>query len=143
MAREYFPKYSEVPKDIYDQVKGVLRGYDRLRKKRLDLLHGSCYQITGMPHGGETGDRTAQKAIELAYIDGRLEAIDQTCVAIRGWFGDTVCEDFDPIKAYWNYNYFNYQHKRKGEKDDGPSRRTWNRYKHRFASGVAEKLNLF
>lgn len=143
MAREYFPKYSEVSRDVYDQVKGILRGYDRLKRKRLDLLHAACYQITGMPQSGEAGDGTAKKAVALAYIDERLEAIDQTCSAIRAWFGDTVHEDFDPIKAYWNYNYYNYQHKRKGERDNGPSRRTWNRYKHRLTAGVAENLKLF
>lgn len=143
MAREYFPKYSEVPRDIYDQVKGILRGYDRLREERLDLLYETRYQITGMPHGGEPGDMTAEKAIRLASIDKRLEAIDQTSIAMRGWLGDKVPEDFDPLKAYWNYNYFNYQHKRNGAESFGPSRRTWNRYKHRYTAGVAKKLNLF
>lgn len=141
--REYFPKYSEVTRDIYDQVKGILRGYDRLRRKRTDLLHEACYQITGMPHGSGPGDPTAKRAIELSCIDERLAAIDQTCVEIRGWFGDSVQDGFDPIKAYWSYNYFNYQHERRGEKDDGPSKSTWNRYKHRLAAGVAEKLNIF
>lgn len=141
--REYYPKYSEVPRDIYDQVKGILRGYDRMMRERLDLLHASCYQITGMPHGGGIGDKTAQRATKLACIDERLAAIDQTCVLLRGWLGDKVYEDFDPLKAYWNYNYFNYQHKRRGKDDDGPSSRTWNRYKHRLTACVAEKLNIF
>lgn len=143
MAREYFPKYSEVTKDVYDQVKGILRGYDRLKRKRLELLYSGCYHTTGMPESGETEGEQSTQAAELAYIDERLEAIGQSCVAARGWFGDTVYEGFDPIKAYWNYNYFNYQHIRQRKDDKGPSRSTWNRYKHRLTAIMAEKLKIF
>lgn len=143
MAREYFPKYSEVSHDVFDQIKAIMRGYDRLKRDRMDIIYGSNYQLHGMPTSGETGDPTSQKAVKLAYINARLEAIDQTAVLMRGLFGSTVYEDFDPIKAYWNYDYFNYQHIRSGVDDKGPAPRTWTRYKHKFAAGVAEKLNIF
>lgn len=143
MAREYFPKYSEITRDVYDQVKGVLRGYDRLKKKRLDLLYASCYQITGMPHSGGTGDKTGRKAVELAYIDERLDAIGQAAELMRGERGHRVELDFDPVKAFWSYDYFNCQHKRTAGKPNGPCRRTWNNYKYRFAAVLAEKLKIF
>ena len=141
--REYFPKYSEVPKDVYEQVKGILRGYDRLKRERIDILYGSHSPSNGMPSGSGVADDTAVKASKLAYINQRLEAIDQTSVAMRGLLGDKVYEDFDPLKAFWNYNYFNCQHKRTGSKPNGPVHRTWLRYRFRFAGGIAKKLKLF
>lgn len=141
--REYFPKYSEVPKDVYEQVKAILRGYDRLKRDRLDLIYGSGRKGDGMPRGSDPGNPTEQRAIKLAYINGRLEAVDQASVLLRGWLGNKVEYDFDPIKAFWNYNYYNYKHVRAKGKDDGPSSRSWIRYKHRFAAAVALNLKLF
>lgn len=141
--REYFPKYSEVPKDVYEQVKGILRGYDRLKRERMDALYGSRTPAGGMPSGSGISDETAAKATKLAHINERLEAIDQTSVAMRGWLGDKVYEGFDPLKAFWNYDYYNCQHKRTDESPDGPAYRTWRRYRYRYAGGVAQKLNIF
>lgn len=143
MAREYFPKYSEVPKDIYEQVKGILRGYDRLKRERIDILYGSHSPSNGMPSGSGVTDETAIKASKLAYINQRLEAIDQTSVAMRGLLGEKVSEDFDPLKAFWNYNYFNCQHRRTSGKPNGPAYSTWKRYRYRYVGGIAKKLKLF
>ena len=140
--REYFPKYSELPKDLYEQVKSILRGYDRLKRARLDVLYGSGAG-GGMPKSNTPGNPTEQKAVKLAYIDGRLESIDQAAVLMRAWLSDKVCDDFDPLKAYWNYDYYNYKHKREDADADGPSRRSWNRYKHRFSAAVAKNIKLF
>ena len=140
--RDYHPKYSELPKDLYEQVKAVLKGYDRLKRDRLDVLHGSPPR-NGMPSGSEPGNPTEHKAIKLAYIDSRLEAVDQAAVMMRGWFGEKVELDFDPVKAFWNYNYYNYKHARVDADSEGPSRRSWIRYKHRFAAAVALNLKIF
>ena len=140
--REYFPKYSELPRDLFEQVKGILKGYDRLKRERLNVLHGSA-SGNGMPKGNTPGNPTEQRAIKLAAIDERLHAIGQADVLIRVWLGDKVYEDFDPQKAYWNYDYYNYMHKRTAEDTEGPSRRSWNRYKHRYSAVVAQNLKLF
>lgn len=140
--RDYFPKYSELPKDVFDQVKSILRGYDRLKRERLDVLYGSGAG-GGMPKGNTPGIPTEQKAFKLSYIDERLEAIGQAGVLMRAWLGDKVCEDFDPLKAYWSYDYYNYQHKREEKDSEGPSRRSWTRYKHRYSAIVAQKLKIF
>jgi hypothetical protein len=118
-----------------------MQDYDRLKRDRLDIIYGSK-RFDGMPKGSDLGKPTELKAIQLAYIDARLDAIDQTCVLMRGWLGDKVNE-FDPVKAYWSFNYFNCQHKRKGENDDGPCRRTWHNYKDRFTEVIAGKLNIY
>lgn len=39
--REYFPKSSEISKDVYKQVKAILEGYDRLKQERLNIMYGS------------------------------------------------------------------------------------------------------
>lgn len=143
MAREYFPKYCEIQRDVYDQIKGILRGYDRLKRVRKDIIYGTGTGDSGMPKGSMPGNPTEQKAIRLAYIDERLEAIDQSAVLMRGERGYKVYEDFDPIKAFWSYDYFNCQHKRTKEKPNGPCRRTWNNYRYRFAAVIAEKLKIF
>lgn len=141
--REYHRKGCEISRDMYYQVKGILMGYDRLKKERLDLLYGTQYAISGMPHGGGVGDPTAQKAEKLAVVNDRLEAIDQAAVLMRGERGDKVHESFDPIKAYWSYDYFNCQHHRTQDSPNGPCRRTWNNYKDRFSAAIAQSLRLF
>lgn len=143
MARDYFSKKCEIPKDVYEQVKSILKGYDRLKKDRLDILYGTTKKEEGMPHGSSAGDPTARKAERLACIDQRLEAIDQSAVLMRGERGYKVYAEFDPIKAFQNYNYFNCQHKRTEKKPNGPCVRTWHNYKYRFAAIIADKLNIF
>ena len=143
MAREYFPKYCELPKDVYEQVKAILRGYDRLKRERLDILYVTVRKEEGMPHGASAGDPTAKRAEKLAYIDQKLEAIDQSAVLMRGERGYRVYEGFDPVKAFLSYDYFNCQHKRTEQKPNGPCRRTWNNYKYRFAAVIAEKMKIF
>lgn len=141
--REYYPKYSEVPKDVYEQVKALLRGYDRLKKERLDLVYGSKQPSDGMPRGSGISSPTEQKGIKLAYIDSRLEAIDQAAVLMRGRYDGKVYEDFDPVRAFWSYDYFNYQHIREDENDEGPVRKTWTRFRFSFAGIIAKRLNIF
>lgn len=140
--RDYHRKSCEISRDIYYQVKGILMGYDRLRKERLDILYGAQFEISGMPGGGGTGNPTEQKAAKLAALDERLEAIDQAAVLMRGERGDRVYEGFDSIKAYWSYDYFNCQHKRTKESPNGPCRRTWNNYKDRFSAAIAQRLKI-
>ena len=141
--RDFHRKSCEISRDVYYQVKGILMGYDRLKKERLDLLYGTQYVISGMPRGSGVGDPTASKAEKLAVIDERWKGIDQAAVLMRGERGERVYESFDPIKAYWSYDYFNCQHKRTKESPNGPCRRTWNNYKDRFSTAIAQNLKIF
>lgn len=139
---EYYPKCSEIPKDVYEQVKAILRGYDRLIEDKYILSYGTQQK----PEGGrssEPGDPTAQRAMKLAYINDRLHAIDQAQMWMRGKLDGRVGYDFDPLKAFWNYAYYNESHKRASEQDNGPAPRTWKRYRIRFAAIVAQNLNIF
>lgn len=140
--REYHRKRNGISRGVYYQVKGLLMDYDRLKSDRLDIVYGANYRMTGMPGGGTT-DKTAQKAMRLAYIDSRLDAIAQASMLMLGERGARVMDGFDPMKAYWSYAYFNNQHIRTEKNPNGPCRRTWNNFKDRFSALIAEKLNLF
>lgn len=98
--REYHRKSCKVSRGVYAQVKGILQDYDRLKRDRLDIIYGTKKQ-DGMPSGSDVGTPTEQKAIQLVYIDSRLEAIDQSAVLMRAWLGEKVSVTFEPIKAYW------------------------------------------
>lgn len=139
----YHRKGCEISRDVYYQVKGILMGYDRMKRERVDILYGAQYAISGMPHGSGVGDPTEQRAIKLAYITERLDAIDQAAVLMRAERGDRVELDFDPVRAYWNYNYFNCKHVRTAKSRNGPCQRTWNNFKDRFSALIAEKLKIF
>lgn len=140
--RDYHRKSCGISRDVYYQVKGILMGYDRLKKERIDILHSAHYDISGMPSGTGIGDPTELKALKIADINERLKGIDQAASLMRGERSGKVSEDFDPIKAYWSYDYFNYQHKRTKESPNGPCRRTWNNYKDRFSTAIAENLKI-
>jgi len=140
--REYYPQYAEISKDVYEQVKGILRGYDRIKKERLDLLYGTPHK-NGGNRSSEPGNPTEQKALKLESISARLEGIDQACIAMRGDYSKKTSYEFDPLRAFWNYNYFNCQHIRRGSNDNGPAYRTWLRYRFKFAAAVATNLKLF
>lgn len=145
MARTYIRKTgpcAKVPKAIRIQIKYKLMDYDRLVKERFDIMHGSPPPPDGMPRGGGVGKPTEEKAVRLAMIDIELKAIDQSASEIRGEYDTKVHWDFNPIKAYWSYDYYNYMHIRKGGTDEGPSRRTWNRYKDYLTYKIAKKLKL-
>ncbi|WP_343274622.1 hypothetical protein [Ligaoa zhengdingensis] len=141
--REYIRKSSGLDRSLTRRLKAVIGDYDRLKKRRLDIIYGGSTRQDGMPHGGGVGKPTEEKGTRLAEIDRELEAIDQTCVEIRAIYSAKVQPEFDPIKAYWQYDYFNYMHIRSPISPEGPSRRTWNRYKDRIHMMLAKKLGLF
>lgn len=141
--RDYHRKGSQISRGTYYRVKGMLMDYDRMRRDRLDLLYGAQYSISGMPHGAGDGKPTEQKALKLAAIETELAAIEQAAVLMRGERGHLVGEGFDPIKAYWSYDYFNCQHQRIAGSWNGPCRKTWNNFKDRFSAAIAQNLKLF
>lgn len=140
--REFYPKYSEIPKDVYEQVKAVLKGYERYKRERLNILHNTPQKAEG-GRGSQPGNPTEQKAVKMAYFDEQIRAIDQAKMWMRGKLDGKVGYDFDPLEAFWSYSYFNSAHIRRAGHDHGPAERTWKRYRFRFAAIVAKNLNLF
>lgn len=133
--REYIRKSSGVPKSVHMRVKALIMDYERLRSLRADLV---------FEHASQKQDGPArEKAANLATVEQELHTIEQIIMLTRGEYSGKTYDDFDPLKAYWNYNYFNYQHIRTEQSPNGPSVRTWNRYKDRFIKRLAKKMNIF
>ena len=144
MPRDYQLKkgVEPLPHAVYMQVKYIISDYNRLRHERLDILYGSPKPPDGMPKGADLSDPTGVRGARLADINKRLEAIEQSAIEIFKEMSDKVMEQFNPIEAYWSYDYFNYMHRRSGQGDQGPSRRTWNYFKAKLGHKVAEKLRI-
>lgn len=143
MPRDYISKKSSINKNVYMQVRYKLKDYDRMKAERLNILYGSVKPPDGLPKGNGIGTPTEAKALKLAYMESALEGIDQAASYFRGLYSKKTYEDFDAIKAYWSYDYFNYMHMRKNEEDNGPCERTWRRFKWAFSEKVAENLKIF
>lgn len=141
--REYIRKSSGVPKVVYLRMKTLIMDYNRLRSMRANLLFGSATPADGMSRIRGNGQLTEDKAIKLAVINREIEAIEQVAMLMRGEYSGKTYEEFDPLKAYQDYNYFNYQHIRTEKSPNGPSTRTWHRYKDVFTLRLAKKLNIF
>lgn len=139
---DYIRKTSGLDKSLYRKIKYILADYDRMKRNRLDILYGSGGVSDGTPRGTSISKPTERRAERLAAIEDELWAIDQACILVRAVYSGKTCEDFDPLKAYWNYDYFNYAHKRTSKSPEGPVRRTWHRYKDFVTKTVAEKLNF-
>ena len=155
--RNYQPQKNNpfwLPHDIYMRVQYIISGYDRMKRERENIIHASVSNYTtyvdanGVEsrqffiHGGNTGDPTGEKALKLAALDNDLHAIDGACSEICVELKRCVNDAFNPLKAYWSYDYYNYMHIRRGPDDLGPSRRTWNRYKTRLSWKIAKKIKL-
>lgn len=143
MSRNYISKKCSISRNVYMQVRYKLADYDRLKLERLNILYGSGKPSDGLPKGNETGNPTEVKALKLAYLENELKGIDQAVLHFGGLYNKKTYEDFDIVKAYWSYDYFNYMHKRRNEDDTGPCERTWRRFKWAFSEKVAQNLKLF
>ena len=142
MAREYIPRTWTYGKPAWYRTKALLQDYDRLRREREDILRPGIRQMDAQPRGTDISDPTGRGAIRLARINEELEAIDQSAVQMRGILSKKVQQDFDPVHAYWSYDYYNYQCVRKTPEDLGPCIRTWRNYRVQFLSLVALKAKI-
>lgn len=141
--RNYYPKYSELPKSVYKQVEAILGDYDRLHTMRREILFSTPEKPQTPGGGSNHSNPTAQKAIQMAYVESRIRAIDQAQAWVMEKLAGSVEPDFSPLEGFLQYAHFNGKHLRDGLDDEGPSARTWNRYRYRFAALVAKNLNLF
>lgn len=141
--RNYKRKTGLIPHNIMMQVRYKIADYDRLLLERERILHGSGTPANGMPRGSNVGHPTEDKGVRLAAVSEQIEAIEQARREIAQEYSHKVREGFDPIRGYWDYNYFNYRHKRKNETDEGPSYRTWQRYRAYLSMKIARRLKLF
>lgn len=130
MPRNYQCKKNNdyrLPHNVYVQVIYAVRDYDRLKNERKKLLHGSPPPPDGMPRGkGEAGSPTEKRALRLAEIEVRLEAIDAAIKTIPLEYRKGVLNNL----IYW------------ARYPADADMRTYRRYKQRVVYEIAKKLYL-
>ncbi|MEG2429217.1 MAG: hypothetical protein RSA99_02425 [Oscillospiraceae bacterium] len=141
--RTYKRKNTDIPTDVYTAMKSILSGYDRLKAQKIAVEQRGNPPPNGMPRGNDISNPTQDKALILSSINEKLYAIDQTYIEMQGAYSAKTYDEFNPIKAFWSYDYFNYMHKRKNCDDIGPTYRTWGNFKYRFAKSMAKKLRFY
>ena len=132
MARQYILKHTS--KALFGRIRSILESYDDQVRERNDILLGSPLPSDGMPKGTYVGRPTEDKAIRLAQIDAELQAVEQSVVEMQGELSGKVPDEFDVIKAYWDYAYYDC--------NKGGCPKSWNNFKHTFSYKIAKKLNL-
>lgn len=146
MPREYQLKTSgySLPHDTYMEVKYIIKGYHRTLRERNKIMYSSPYP-DGQPRGSAISDTTANKAVRLAMLSSRVEAIDRAVHDINAEYGNRIKRDdvdgFDTLEAYEDYGTFCY-YLHDPETMWEPSVRTWKRFNSMFAYFVAKNLNL-
>lgn len=129
MARDYQRKKTKysLPPAVYHQTLWQIRDYDRLRKKRDEILESSAGPPDGMPGGsGHTGDPTQSKAIRLAEMSRIVGIIDDEFARIPAEYRDGVWKSIQSNAPY----------------PIDAARVTYSRWKSRFVCAVAKRLNL-
>ena len=121
----------------------MVKGYSEMRSRRTKILYGSPAPPDGMPRSGRTGNPTEDKAVTLAAIDSRIEAIEEVMAEMKCKYGNTFTgEEFEPYEAFMDYGVFCYYRSRK-ERNTSPSQKTWSRYRSEVLYKLAKKLKLF
>lgn len=128
--------------NVYMQMVYKLKDYSRLIKERSNTMYDIPYSDLELSEN-EIKNQAKEKTKKLTYINNTLEAIDKSSMWIKNEMKEKVYDDFEPLKAFWSYDYFNYMHKRKCEDDIGPSARTWNYFKSKLAYKTSKELNIF
>jgi len=128
---------------LYMEMMNLVKGYNELRGRKTKILYGSPAPPDGMPRSGKVGNPTEDKAIVLANIDSRIEAIQEVMAELQCKYENTYTgEPFEPYEAFMDYGVFCYYRSRDGE-NEAPSQKTWSRYRSEFLYKLAKKLKLF
>ena len=142
MAREYIPKAWVYGKPAWNRTKWLLSAYDSLVRERQDILYGSHKPPDGMPKGSGVSNPTEAKAMRLVRINEELDAIEQSAMQMRGWLSKEVQPEFDPVRAFWSYDYYNYMFVRKKDDNEGPCIRTWRTYRVMLMTLIAQRAKI-
>ena len=126
MAREYQRKHNNpyvLPHNLYMHILYLVRDYDRMKAQLSDILFSS-QAPDGMPKGTQTGDPTANKAVQTSFSNIQIDAIEKALAMVPVEYRKGV---FDQIR-YGGWFPF----------DADPS--TYRRWKQRFLYWVCVHL---
>ena len=87
--RDYCPKMSGLPRDLWRRTVNFIRGYDRI-KDDLDYLIQQSHDQDGQPRGTDTSDPTATIVIAREHLRKELDAIEDARRAIPSEWRDAV-----------------------------------------------------
>ena len=125
---------------LYISMVNLIKDYENMQEEYDDILYSSpCND--GMPHQSGTGSPTEAKALKRESLGKRCEAVEQTIIQMIEKYSKIGAERFKPLDAFHSYDYF-CCYRCQLNKDAGPTKRTWNRYRSEFVYSVAKKLNL-
>ncbi|MEG1136388.1 MAG: hypothetical protein RSD65_06275 [Anaerovoracaceae bacterium] len=122
--RDYTLKSYGLTNEIANQVLWLVRDYKRMKTEYNNTIWDSPDPPDGQPRGNSIGDSTSRKAIKMAELFRKLEAIERSKLEIPEQYREGV----------WNNLLY------KTPYPAGADRTTWWRQKTRFVHRVAEKM---
>ena len=123
---DYYPKSTSLPRDVYNRVLWLVRGYDRIQEELELLALPEGLQNDGEPRGTGTSDPTVVAAIRREKLWDDIHAIDTALETVPAEYREVVflsIKDMRPMRSYPGYDY--------------AAERTWKRWRGRFMAEVA------
>ena len=127
--RNYQPKHNNpyfLPHNLYMHVLYLVRDYDRMKAQQNNILFASSAP-DGMPGGNQAGDPTGNKALQMSFLSGQIQAIERALDKIPPEYRKGV---FDNVR-YGGWPYGVPAH-----------RNTWSKWRTRFVYWIAYELKL-
>lgn len=91
--RDYCPKISGMPTDLWQRTVKLIKGYDRI-KDDLDFLIQESHTQDGQPRGSDVSDPTAEIVIAREHLRRELDAIESARMTIPSEWRDAVFLSF-------------------------------------------------
>ena len=121
---DYYPKKTPLPRDIYNRVLWLVRGYDRMAEEVEAMVTKSkTDEPTG---GGGTSDPTATAAARRERTRADIKAIDDALKTVPEEYREVVfksIKDRRPMRSFPAYDY--------------AAQKTWSTWRLRFIYRVA------
>lgn len=127
IAKIYQPKKNNpyiLPNEVYIQVIYLVRDYERLKEEYHEIVGQSPEPSDGQPRGSNLTDPTAKGGMLLATIANKLEAVEQSYIAVPEEYREGIMQN---IVSYIPY-------------PDTAHRNTWSRQKCKFLYNIAKKM---
>ena len=103
--RDYCPKISGMPSDLWRRTVNLVRGYDRI-KDDLDFLIEMSPEMDGQPHGSGTSDPTGSIVVAREHLRRELDAIEDAKKMIPPELTDAVFLSFKDGRALYTFGLY-------------------------------------
>lgn len=126
--RDYVPKSTRLPQDVYNRALWHIRGYDRIKEELADLVEQSPPTQDGQPHGSSIGDPTSEAAMRRERLRRDLAIIEESLLDIPEEYRAVILENTarrTPLSRIPAADY--------------ASAPTWSKHRMTFITGVATR----